>query len=226
MSDPFEMSDGAYVLGSLSGPDRSAFEAHLTSCAACTDRVQQLRTLPDILAVAPVSAFGDRDVGGEATSRDSIPATLLPQLLDRTKRERTRRRLLSFTSLAVAAACLITAITVLVSHSNPDPYQPPSQAKAMTNVINVPINAAAQVVTKNSWAQVNIWCTYGGQAYAVGDYQALARTKTGQVVPIGRWPGVPGQTAIMRVPTRLHTADLAAIEIASASGQVVSTVSV
>ena len=42
-SDPFEMFDGAYVLGALSDADRRAYEAHLLECDECATSVRELR---------------------------------------------------------------------------------------------------------------------------------------------------------------------------------------
>ena len=41
--DPFEFDDAAYVLGALAPDEHAAFEAHLATCAACRDRVRELR---------------------------------------------------------------------------------------------------------------------------------------------------------------------------------------
>lgn len=223
--DQFEMSDAAYVLGALSAPERATFEAHLATCDACAARVEGLRDLPRLLAAAPPSEFSPQQAEVDPTPYP-LPDNILPRLLRQTRRERTRRRLVTVTSLMVAAACLVTALTVLLSHRADNPYRAPPQARSMANIVDVPIHATAQVVTTDSWAQVNIWCTYDARAYSAGNYEAVARTKTGQRVPIGSWPGVPGQTAVIRTPTHLHTVDLAAIEIVSSSGRVLASMAI
>lgn len=48
--DPFHDWDAAYVLGLLGPDDRRAFEAHLTTCAACSAAVAELAGMPGILA--------------------------------------------------------------------------------------------------------------------------------------------------------------------------------
>ena len=57
-ADPFEMFDGAYVLGALSDDDRRAYEAHLAECDACAASVRELQGLPRALAAVPPSAAG------------------------------------------------------------------------------------------------------------------------------------------------------------------------
>jgi anti-sigma factor RsiW len=46
---PYEMWDGAYVLGSLSPTERREFEAHLDGCEPCSRSVRDLAGLPGLL---------------------------------------------------------------------------------------------------------------------------------------------------------------------------------
>ena len=60
MSCEFAHHDGAYVLGSLSPADRSAFERHLAGCADCALGVRELAGLPGLLAQGLAGRAGDR----------------------------------------------------------------------------------------------------------------------------------------------------------------------
>jgi anti-sigma factor RsiW len=81
-SDPFELYDGAYVLGALSDEDRRAYEAHLRECDACATSLRELQDLPVALAT----------VSPEALSDDPPPSSSLPALERRVRRDRNRRR--------------------------------------------------------------------------------------------------------------------------------------
>ncbi len=225
IADEYETSAAAYVLGSLSEQERLAFEAHLKTCARCPARMSEARALVGLLTMAPEFAFDDNAQEyplGETPPEAPMPETLLPRLLRQLHRERGRRRLVAAGAMALAAACVVAAlVVVLPRHADPagDPFQPPLQASAMTNVAGATISAEVQVTTKDTWAQVNLWCTYGVRGFDPGTYQAVARTTSGRRVVIGSWPGVPGNRAIIRTPTGLHTVDITSIEIVSPTGK-------
>lgn len=238
--DEFETFDAAYVFGSLSERDRRSFETHLRTCDACSARVTESQESTRLLGLVPRSAFETSNAHtetGESAANGGpavgvvgaigrpmvhrVPETLLPLLLRATRRDRNRRRLIGFTG-AAAAACIVALLTVVLTPRATDPQQPPPQATAMASLAGVPIEARAQIITTDTWAQVNVWCTYRAGVPAPGNYQAVARTKTGQTVLVGTWPAVPGQTAVIRTPTHLHTVDLASIDILSSDGKTLS----
>jgi anti-sigma factor RsiW len=74
-TDPFEHDDAAYVLGMVAEPDREAFEADLTTCDACTTRVNTLAIAPTLFADITAAELAEPD-----TTPDSTPDTLLPGL--------------------------------------------------------------------------------------------------------------------------------------------------
>ena len=80
----FEHADGAYVLGALSAAERLAFERHLTGCDACTARVRQLAGLPGLLGRVGAEVLDEVPPPG-------VPATLMPALAARVRREQRRR---------------------------------------------------------------------------------------------------------------------------------------
>src|SRR5688500_9880625 len=100
MSCDFAHHDAAYVLGSLSPADRSAFERHLADCAECALGVRELAGLPGLLAkVSP-------DVLESVGAREPVPPTLLPALVAETRRSQ-RRRTTALVGLAADAALVV-----------------------------------------------------------------------------------------------------------------------
>lgn len=247
--DEFEHFDAAYALGALSGDDRERFEAHLESCDACAFRVAQLWNAPDLLALAPKDAFGDdsstdtpqptawtgsrpgwnrlqpEDLG--AGQESAVPDALLTGLLRKASSERRRRKVISLTSFAAAAAAIVALMTVVLARHDPNIDHAPSQALSLVNVSNtVPIQAKVQVVQHDSWDQVNLWCAYNSKTYRPGNYEAVARDKSGRSAVIGTWPVIPGQTAVIRTPTQFHAGKITTIEIVDSTGKTLSRISV
>lgn len=235
--DPFETLDASYVLGSLSQAERLEFEEHLLTCDACAARVADLQELPGLLALAPAWAFDGRQPGDadlvdddplltlSAAAQSQVPGTLLPRLLRQVHRERQRRRLVAVTAVVAAAACIVALVLVVLpgQRGGGIPAHAPAQAVALSNLVDAPVVAEADVVTTDTWARVDLWCTYNGGSGGV--YDLVARSKDGSSMQIGSWPVVPGQTVVMRVPTQLHTADLQSIDITTTSGLTVSRLS-
>ncbi|SDC64715.1 anti-sigma factor family protein [Actinokineospora iranica] len=70
------LSLGAYLLGALDPAERSAFEAHLTGCAACRGELVQLAPLPGLLHRISPEDFEDgvEDIPFEVTAADLAAA--------------------------------------------------------------------------------------------------------------------------------------------------------
>ncbi|MDQ2782791.1 MAG: zf-HC2 domain-containing protein, partial [Actinomycetota bacterium] len=105
LPDPFQHDDASYVLGLLTEQERTAFENHLSRCAACTERVRRLAGLPAALA-----GLTERDLEGPHVPQ--VPDTLLAGLLHQAAVSRHRRRWLLGTLTGVAAASLAALILV------------------------------------------------------------------------------------------------------------------
>lgn len=86
--------DGSYVLGALSPQEHGEFERHLHHCAECSRSVDEMASLPALLALVP-AGDADRQAGDP-------PRTLLPGLVRQVRRSARRRAAAVAT---VAAPC-------------------------------------------------------------------------------------------------------------------------
>ena len=122
MSCDFAHHDGAYILGSLSPADRSAFERHLAGCADCALGVRQLAGLPGLLArVSP-------DALETAGAPEPVPPTLLPALVSEARRSQ-RRRSAVLVGLAAAAALVVAGGSVVAMNVLDDDQAPTAQRR-------------------------------------------------------------------------------------------------
>jgi anti-sigma-K factor RskA len=203
-SDPFEMFDGAYVLGALSDDDRRAYEAHLLECDACAASVRELQDLPQALALASPSALED----------DPPPLSLLPGLQRRVRRDRYRRRWIVGGLAAAAAACIVS---VAVVATRPD--SPSSHPVAMQVVGPAHIHATADVRSVGWGTRIDLVCEYydsvsNGRAYAL-----VVVPRNGAPQKLGSWNLIPGKKAQYESGTSLKRADIAAVQITSEDGK-------
>lgn len=193
-ADPFEHDDAAYVLGTLDEPDRAAFEAHLTTCAACRARVDELRPTAALLAGAgPFAGLENTAPDGIPLPETSLPETLLPGLLRRAARERTRRRVLAGAVAGFAAACLVAlVVTLWPGTSTPRPRQ-----QALTALRTTNIRATAALIDRPWGTQIDLHCKYETGKYAPTPtipYVLTVIDTAGKPHDAGDWRLVPGRT--------------------------------
>jgi len=103
--EEFEELSGAYALDAVTPDEREAAEAHLAGCAACTRRLQELRSVVDVLPysvrqVNPPASLKDRLF--EAIRMESTPTQPIP--INRSARP---RRSWSTQLLAIAAVLML-----------------------------------------------------------------------------------------------------------------------
>lgn len=216
--DPFEMDDAAYVLGALRGAERSAFEAHLSTCAQCAQRVAELRAVPAMLA-----GITEADLAADAPARSGpVPDTLLPALLRAVRTERRRRRGLIAGLASVAAACALALSLVLTwpsGHAHAAPV-------AMTAVRPSPVQATAQLDGVDWGTSITLRCHYAGiSAGSYGDdaqYSLVVVRKDGTSQVAGSWKLTPGEQTTFRAGTAWPKSQLARIEIVSGSTELLS----
>src|SRR5690242_2719871 len=143
MTDPFAHDDAAYVLGALDPAEQAAFEQHLTTCAACTERVRSARSVLPALATVPGEAF------------EPVPETLLPGLLRRAATTQRRRRYVYGAIAALAAACIAALVFTVWPSSGPQVAK-----QQMTALVATPVRASAALEPKAWGTQIELYCSY------------------------------------------------------------------
>lgn len=203
-ADPFEMWDGAYVIGALSDDDRYAFEQHLAGCDRCSASVALLRDLPQALAAAPATALED----------DPPPPSLLDALTRRIRRERNRRRWIVGGLAAAAAACIV-ALSVVVAQ----PDHPTSHPVAMHGVADAPIKATADIRSVGWGTRISLVCSYNEYVTGSRAYALIVVDRGGDRHTLGTWNLVPGKVVSYQSGTSLPRQQIAAVQIATGDGQ-------
>lgn len=205
MTDPFKYDDGAYVLGALAPDERAAFEAHLETCPDCQDRVADARAAAELLTGLTVTDL--RDPG-------PLPDTLLPGLLRSARRERSRRRWVTGSLAAVAAAC-ITALAIVLWPSTSAPSAP---EQAFVAVRPSPVTATARLVAKGWGTEIDLHCQYAESVDRYEPYRLIVVDTHGGSHDVGSWTLVPGNEVTFTGGTSLQEADIARVEIALENG--------
>ena len=135
---------GGYVLGALEPDERTAYEAHLETCAECRDEYDQLAHLPALLDLAaPVPAGGEE--------------RLVASLHQASRRRRTRTALLAAgTALAGAAAAAVAILGFGIGTADDQP----------TTIALAPASAVA---SGSAWATAKL---HDRAAGSIVDFEA------------------------------------------------------
>lgn len=178
--------DAAYVLGSLSSPERQEFERHLHGCQRCTDAVADLAGLPGLLGrVDPADvdallspdpllagALLNRTGPADPAETGSAPADLVARIeradrLDREHRDRAaldelairRRRTVRrrATILVAAAVVAAAAIVVPIVLTNRDT---PTASAELTQTSANPLSADVQLYGESWGTRITMTCAY------------------------------------------------------------------
>jgi putative zinc finger protein len=209
--DPFEHDDAAFVLNALPEPERTVFEAHLATCAACTGRVNALAATSVLLADITAA-----DVAEPAPE----PDTLLPGLLRRAAAARRRQRWLVNGLGGLAAACLIALAVALwpTSHTSQPSHQPAPQA--LSALTASPLHAAATVTDRKWGTQINLDCRYSGNGDASTriTYALRIIDRAGATHDLGTWTVQPGTDTTFTSGTALPRGQISSIEITRPDG--------
>jgi hypothetical protein len=205
ITDPFRYDDGAYVLDALSPEERAAFEAHLATCPDCRARVSEAREAAGLLAGLTAADLADRG---------PVPDTLLPGLLRMAGRERTRRRLVTGSVAAVAAAC-VTALVIVLWPGSSTPSAP---AQAMVPVRPSPVTATATLVSKAWGTEIDLHCQYADNVERYEPYKLFVVDTLGGRHPVGSWTLSPGHEVSFTAGTAVQEADIARVEITRENG--------
>lgn len=225
MSCEFAHHDAAYVLGSLSPADRSAFERHLAGCAECAPGVREFAGLPGLLSrVSP-------DVLESDGSPEPVPATLLPALVAEAAHSQRRRTTVLVGLVAVAVVVAGgSAVALNVLDDEPPPAgrsAPPSTSpgRPMTSVGTGAVSGTLALTSVAWGTRLDLVCTYPADHEAAygATYSMVVHTRDGRVEQVATWKGLAGKT--MRLPgaTSATLADIASVEVLTSDGDPVLT---
>jgi anti-sigma factor RsiW len=209
-ADPFEDSDAAYVLGMLSDTEREAFEAHLATCDACTERVHQLTRTADLL-----SDLTEADLLAADDDGAPLPDTLLPALLRQAGVARRRRRTITFGLSGLVAACLIAlAVAILPSSSTT------ARPQAMTAVTTTHLQATAAISERQWGTEITLDCNYPGSTSArtPDSYELTVISDDGMRHSLGSWTVAGGSHTKFTSGTALTPSQLRTVQITRIDG--------
>lgn len=223
--DEYALWDGAYVLGSLTAADRREFEAHMAGCPSCRDAVADLSGIPALLSQLDhhcVTAIDEADRNGGA----SLPAEVLPLLLDKVRGRRRRSRLVAWT--AGAAAAVVLAIGVFIGVAGHSPTPVPTQTQATASALpmaQVATNTLVSTVSLNGrrWGTyIDMDCVCLAPVNARHDRLAMEVVgRDGSRTRLATWVAEPGHTATPAGSISTSVDQIAAVQVVSAdNGQV------
>jgi len=214
--------DGAYVLGALSPAERLDFERHLATCEECARSVRELAGLPGLLSRVDVAVLEEPS----DAAAPPVPDALLTNLVREVSRTQRRRRFV--TAGLAAAAILAIAALAFSALRNHDAAQPPAAAATpalvMTPVGDVPVHARLALEPVTWGTKLELACTYAPDAgWSTGPraptYSLLVHTRDGRTETVGTWRSVEGRTMHLDAATAAKRADIASVEVRTASGR-------
>jgi hypothetical protein len=220
-ADAFEHDDATYVMGLLSDAERAAFEAHLTTCDACAERVRQLAATVDLLAgisLDDLLAF-DVDDSADPPRADGgpMPDTLLPGLLRSAGVTRRRQRWVTAGVTGLAAACLIALLVVVwPSASTPKTTHP----QAMSALVATPLRATAAISHTEWGTRISLDCNYryAPAGTARFSYQLIVVATDGTRHNLGSWTVAVGVHTKFTSGTALSDSAIRSVQVTSSDG--------
>jgi hypothetical protein len=193
------------VLDTLAPDERAAFQAHLATCADCQARVAEARDAAGLLAGLTELEIADPG---------PVPDTLLPGLLRRVGREQMRRRLVSG-SIGAAAAAIVTALVIGLWPGSSTSSPP---AAAMTQVVPSPVTATATLVSKAWGTEIDLHCKYSDNVDRYEPYKLLVIDTAGGRHSVGSWTLSPGHEVDFTAGTAVQESDIFRVEITRDDG--------
>jgi hypothetical protein len=204
--EPLCRSDAAYVLGSLAPVERRAYEAHLAGCERCQRSVRELAGVPGLLARVTPADFADPP---------PVPATLLPGLVARARRGRTRRRVLVGLGVAAAAAVVVFAAQTLPTTGAT------THPQAMHAVVASPVRATVALDDRSWGTQIEVRCSYREDAgwTPAPTYRLVATDVNGATRRVATWLVVPGKVSTITGSVDWSTSDIDSLRLETSSGK-------
>lgn len=212
MTDPFVHDDAAYVLGLLSDTERSAFEEHLATCAACQARVAEIGAMPELLASLPADEV-----------EDLVPETLLPSLLREVAAARSRRRWFTGALASVAAACLVAVAVLAWPAGTHHTSAPGAAARPMTALAASAVSATVQLDGRGWGTEINVVCHYATSGQPAYVYGLVVIDNDGTRYQLGTWSLATGGETQFRSGISLAPTQIAKVQITAAGKAILTT---
>ncbi|MBX3195100.1 MAG: zf-HC2 domain-containing protein [Microbacteriaceae bacterium] len=218
--------DAAYVLGALPPGERREFEDHLEDCARCRSAVAELGAVPGLLGrLDDARAFALLDAPGEDDSGYAVPTQdLVARVRARDRSQRIVRGIRVAAGLA-AAAVIATVLTLAV----PTILSPAPAAEVTAELQpadpDVPVEASVRLTSAEWGTRIEMNCAYHGAApdpeagYANPTYAMWVVGRDGSETALSTWTASPGGSVRVDAGTALALADIAEIEVRSATGE-------
>jgi Predicted transmembrane transcriptional regulator (anti-sigma factor) len=208
---PYEMNDGAYVLGALAPAERAEYERHLAVCPPCREAIAQLAVLPGLLGrLDPQTA--ERSV--------SAPPSLLPRVLAAVRAQRAaarRRRLLTAVSGVVAALALALVVGIGAHLAQPaaPPATPAPVAWRPMSVGEGPVRVDAEIGIQEqaSGTLVSVRCLYHGDSDRTWQVLLIVYPRDEEAESIGSWVATGGRPVEVSAITRYSPEQIDRIEL-------------
>ncbi len=210
MTDPYSDWDGAYVMGALSRAERQEYEAHLATCADCTQAVAELGALPGLMSrLTPADAELLLAPAPEPPSSIAFPRVVPLPLWRRT----AVRVGLGAAAAAVVAAAVIVPVTLHDQHH-------PTETLALAQVVASPLSASVSL-TSTAWGtKVDMTCVYAGSYGAQHSYELYVVDAAGHASLVSSWWAKPGETARTTGSTDFAVDDITQVQLRAEDGTV------
>jgi hypothetical protein len=199
MTCPETIAIGAYVLGALDAEERVVTEQHLQTCESCRDALLQFAHLPGLLHAVPLE-----DIESDAPE---------PAPLQLSRPRRTRRWML------VAAAATVAAASGVLGWQQFD--RPASVTWSATNGVDGIDTTAA--LTGRGWGtdiQLRLTDLRPGE-----HCELIVHGRDGTTQTAGWWATTSTYQADVPASTSIPLKDIDRLEVVTAGGTVLSTVS-
>lgn len=215
MSCVYAHLDGVYVLGALAAGERAAYERHLPGCAECTRALRDLAGIPGLLGRVRLETVEQLQPAAP------VPATLLPAMVARVRRDRGRRRVV-VGSLVAAAAVLLVLLAVGIGTTLGDgaPGRPDQQLAAAQRMEALGTPSSGWVsLTRRGWGtRIDLTCTYDGPVAGPATYVLVVTATDGRTEQAGTWRTRDGQEVRVTMATAVAPDDIASVEVRTESG--------
>jgi hypothetical protein len=216
---------GVYVVGAIDPAERSALDAHLSSCPGCRDELAGLAGLPALLGRVPLEdaerlALGDEEL-------EEAPAELLDALLAQVSARRRARR---WRGVAAAAAAAVIAVggggligAIMMSHHHAAPQVQTYGTSYLVRGYDAATHVGAAIdysaVASGTGMQVQVTGIPDGTHCTFS-----VTTAGGRHLLVGRWT-VHGSYTWYNASTATALSQLRSFDVSGPGGKVLVTVS-